>query len=72
MGEQGKHLIEMVTIIQSQATETLSGATALVLITQELGPIAFVVTLKTIEKIRTDLRKAEAMLRQSHGYMESS
>jgi hypothetical protein len=72
MGERGKRLTETVTIIQSQATETLSGATALVLIPQESGPIAFVVTPKTNEKICTDLQKAEAILRQSHDYLESS
>jgi hypothetical protein len=67
MVEPGKRLLETVTVVRSQAMATATGATALVLTTLEVGPIAFVVTLETIEIIRADLRKAEAMLSQPRG-----
>lgn len=51
-----------VTILRSWPAATASGATALVLETQESGTIAFVVTLATIPILRDALAQAERLL----------
>ena len=58
---------QTVTVRQSWTSQTASGATALVLDTQEAGPIAFVVTLETIPLIRRELAVAETALRRPVG-----
>lgn len=58
---------ETVTVLSSQANQTADGSTALVLGTQESGPIAFVVDQQAIDALRRDLAKCEEALNRGHG-----
>jgi hypothetical protein len=62
-----EHEYHTITVQRSWVAENAAGATALVLDTQEAGPIAFSVTLEVIGVIRAELQKAEAVLRRTHG-----
>lgn len=57
-----------VTVISSEIGRNAAGATALILRTQEVGAIAFSVSLESIAVIREELTKAETILRQPHGH----
>jgi hypothetical protein len=56
-----------ITVTQSEIAQNAHGATALVLHTQELDPIAFSLSLEVIEIIRKELNKAEVILRRPRG-----
>lgn len=60
-------LLNTVTIRRSWPAATATGANALVLDTVEMGPIAFVVTLETIQILRGELAKIEAQLTRPQG-----
>jgi hypothetical protein len=55
------------TVRRSWTAQTAEGAIALVMDTQERGPIAFVVTLETIPLLRNELARAEMALLRTPG-----
>lgn len=56
-----------VTVIRSWPAGTASGATALVLDTRELGPIAFEIDLKAIEVLQRQLSDCARILSRAPG-----
>jgi hypothetical protein len=60
-------MLTTVTVQRSQVVARPDGATALVLTLKETGPIAFVLTLETIEILRRELATAESILRRPVG-----
>jgi hypothetical protein len=61
-------LLPTVTIVGSQVVARPDGSTALVLTLKEQGPIAFVVTLETIEILRRELTTAVNILNRPVGH----
>ena len=59
--------ITTVNVTDSQTVTRPDGTTALVLWTQELGPIAFRVDLRAVELLRSQLADAETILRTPIG-----
>lgn len=59
--------IPTMTVLGSQSVARADGRAAIVLTTQEKGPIAFEVNLQTIEILRRALAKAEEVLRAPPG-----
>lgn len=55
------------TIVRSEIAQQASGATALILHTQEQDAIALALSLESIEILRKELNKAEVILRRPHG-----
>jgi len=56
-----------VTVIGSRTVARADGRVAIMLDTQERGPIAFEVNLRGIEVLRKELNAAESILRQTNG-----
>lgn len=56
-----------ITVTASPIVQQATGATALVLVTQELGPIALPLNLETIQLLRRVLADAEALLQRGGG-----
>jgi hypothetical protein len=67
MARQTDQLIRTVTVVASKTVGRADGEVALVLVTQELGTIAFRVDQSSIENLRGELSKAEAFLAQPKG-----
>lgn len=67
MVERRERLLETVTVTGSQVVATADGATALALTTAERGTIAFRIDLQSIQILRSELAKAESILRRAQG-----
>ena len=59
--------IPTLTVLGSQAVARADGRAAIVLTTQERGPIAFELNLQTIPLLRAGLDRIETILRRSPG-----
>lgn len=67
MARPGDGDFKTVTVTQSWTVCRPDGTTAMVLNTQEAGPIAFRLDLKTIQAIRRELADCERFLSQGSG-----
>jgi hypothetical protein len=56
-----------ITVVRTWIGQQATGATALLLETQEMGTIALPLSLEGIELLRQDLAKAEVLLRRGTG-----
>ena len=54
-----------VTVLASQAMGRADGRVSILLITKEMGPIAFEIDQRAIDALRQNLALAEQLLRQS-------